>query len=438
MPLRQRRSGPVSDKDDYGETGVPQIEISQAPLPESLQKPGPAIQRAVSSEGSYASSLDPEPDTDHGHNETPYSSADDHTILDNVTYSLHITFEDQKVSSSDVSFSKHPNHLPSYEDIASQSKEFVAAHFGRTVLGGRSINFRHGRCSITNKNNDKSLGHIRTRPLSTDADWKDLCTSLASLEGHDIHLDIHRDYFGLSIPRKSDEKFAYTKRKEIFKLMEKSGFNQRYLPRSDLSKVVSMNEVREIITDDSTVHPDEKESLIRRVYDRAPKLFIMFVLARMDMKCLKRMLEKGQDDNTNPLGEQHCCHKDHEQEFVEELLKYHRELNAATFLHPGEHQELSDETVLPIHFQSKAIGTLTSEAQFARDASEEEIRNDEKNRDTDKEKALCGHGAFSNVYRVRLHPAHHNLTKVSELSCIPMVFISRVSPTLLNRTYSSR
>lgn len=428
MPLRQRRSGPVSDQENHEETGIPKINIPKASLSESLHKPVPLIQRAVSSEQSYDRALDQ--DADPGHIKTRHRPANGYIFPEIVTYSLHITFEGQRVSI-------HPNNLSSYEDIATKAEEWVNAQFRHSALAGRSVNFRHGDCTITSRNKNKSFGHIHTQSLSTDADWRNLCKVLAPLGDQNIHLDIHREYFGLLIQRVSDEKFAETKRTEIYNLMEKTALNGRYLPRSDLLRVASEDMVREIINDDLTLQPAEKEPFIQKVCKRAPKLLTMCVLARLPMNCLKRMLERGQDDNTNPLEKEHCCHQGCAQDF-EDLLRYYRELNAATFFRPGEHQRLPDGTLLPIHYHPKVQDKSNFRASGARDASEKGIESDEENRSSDKYKALCGSGAYSNVYRVRLDPAHHDLAKVSEFNCILVVSISRIMITLLNSTYSSR
>lgn len=418
MSFRQRRSRPVSDKDDYGETGLPQIEISQAPLPESLQKPGPVIQRSVSSEGSNDSSLDLEQDADHGHKETPYSAADDHTILDIVTYSLHITFEGEKVPSKYKNVTIHLSNLSNYEDIAAEAEGCVKEQLENKTLADKSVNFRHGECAIKCKKNDKPVGDEHTHGLSNHADWTHLCTVLTELwtstGSPDIHLEIHREYFGLLIPRVSEGGFAKAKRNEIYYLMKTAFDGRKYLPQSDLSKVVSKDMVREIIAEDPSVPSMERESFIEMVWHRAPKLLTMCVLAPVQMSCLKLLLEKGRDDDTNPLKEEHRCHRECAQDF-KALLDWYRGLNAATFLRPGDHHRFAKEIVLPIHYHPKPDDQTTSRAPGTGDTSEKEIESDEEeSENSDKHKALCGSGAFSKVYRVRLDPAHHSLTKVSE------------------------
>ena len=67
MPHRQRRSGVVSDKKDYEETGLPQISISKAPLPAILQKSVLETRPVVPHEDSYDWPLDLDQDADPSH-----------------------------------------------------------------------------------------------------------------------------------------------------------------------------------------------------------------------------------------------------------------------------------------------------------------------------------------------------------------------------------
>ena len=441
MPHRQRRSGPVSIKNDQEETSLPRISISKAALSESLHKPIPAIRRAVSSEDSYDWPQDTDRAANTDHNTRWYNPADDYKTLDNVTYSLHITFEGQEVSNNYNKVSIHPKNPPNHKDIASMAEGCVKAQLGHTALVGKSLSFRLGECAITYEGCDNSLGHRHTQALSTDADWNYLYSVLenpwTSSGSNGIHLDIHYEYCGLLIERVGEGKFAKAKRTEIYNLSKTAFDGRRYLPRSDLLKVASKDMVREVITDDPTIQPMEKETFILKVCERAPKLLTMCVLAQMQMRCLKVLLEKGQDDNTTPLKEEHRCHQGCAQDF-DDLLRWYEGLNAATFLRPGEHQKLRDKRVLPVHYHPKEEDQMAKRTEGPKAECEEENESDEEDKSSDKTKAWCGSGAHSKVYRVRLDPAHHNLTKVSEFNCSCMALVSRKILNLLNPTHPPR
>ena len=440
MPTRQRRSGLVSNEEDREESDPLSTSISNAHLPDVLHKAASEVRHVVSSKGSCKKPLGENPDTDSDRLETRAGCpVDGYIIPKPITCSLHLTFEGHEISNNYRNVSINPISPSSYDDIVTKAEGYVKAQLGSTALAARSVHFRYGHCTITLGTDDAAPDCIHSQSLSTHADWNDLCTVLTKLwessGSQDIHLNIYHEYFGLLIQRVSDENFAVTKRKEIHNLMKESA-NGRYLPQSDLPKVASKDLVRGIITEDPTVQPAEKEIFIQNVCKRAPKLLTMCVLARMPMKCLKQMLDRGLDDTTYPL-EKHCCHEDCDPDF-EDLRRYDKALNAATFFRIGEHQKFSKRTVLPIHYDPIPKSGMKSRAEGVEDSSVNETESDEENEDTDKYKALCGCGAYSKVYRVRLDPAHHNLTKVSEFGCILEVLMSCTPRTLLNFTCPSR
>ena len=398
-------------------TSLPEIRISEAPSPEPLHHPVPVIQRAISPKKHDAWPLDPDQDAGPGHATTSCGPKDDSTVPFNITYTLHITFEGQEVASNYNDVLINPNSLSNYKKIALLAEACVNAQFGDTALADRSLELRKGECAITCKAKDKSICGRDTQRLSTRADWKVLCTALTKISklsrSQDIHLDVYREYYGLLIETLSDEGYVEAKRWKIFELMESTFDGSKYLSRSDLLRVASKDMVREFITRDTTVQPVDKEKLIQEACERAPKLFTLCVLARIRMSCLKVLLEKGLDDNTDPLEEEHQCHEKCRPDFGL-LLWHYKAFNAATFFRIGEHQELRRGTVLPIHYHPEVEDPIFSNDQVTRGAPEKENDSDEENVDSDEYKAFCGSSTYSRVYRVRLDPVHHSLTKVSK------------------------
>ena len=331
----------------------------------------------------------------------------------------------------------HLKNHSSYEDIAIIAEECVKAQFGHTALAGRSVHFRSGECTIICKNNDKSICDRHTKCLSNLANWEDICTVIASLSkssrSQDIHLDIFREYYGLLVQEVDEEGFeegfAKAKVSEIYDLMKTTFDGKRYLSRLDVLRVASKDMVRETINEDPTIQPEEKEPFIQLVCERAPKLLTMCVLARMQMSCLKLLLEKGQDDNTNPLKEERRCHESCSLDFSNLLWGY-RALNAATFFRPGIHEKFSRGTVLPIQYYPEVGDPTISRAQGTSGAADTDFEYDEENEGSNKNKAFRGFGDFTRVHRVRLDPAHHNLTKVSGFESILGLIMSWISPIL--------
>ena len=401
------------------ETCLTEISISEAPLPMSLHHQVPVLQRAVSPEETNDSSMDPGQDADTRQIATRNGPPNGDKIPYIVTYSLHITFEGQEVLSNCKNAPIHPSNLSNFEYIGSKAEECVKAQFDSRILAGRSLNFRHGEGTITCKKNDNSLRGKCTHYLSAPADWEDLYRVLinlwASSGSQDIQLDIQLEYFGLLMHTVGGKGFTEAKRLEIFGLMKTAFDGNSYLPRLDVLRVASRDMIRGIITEDPTIQAEEKEIFIQEVWEKAPKLLVMFVLGRMKMSCLKLLVERGQNDSTNPLEEEHCCHKSCTHDFVVLLQCYCGGLDAATFFRNGEHQKLRYGTVLPIHYHPEVEDPIVSKGQDTRGTSKKEFDSDEEKEDSDEYKAFCGSSTYSRVYRVRLDPAHHSLTKVSKI-----------------------
>ena len=341
--------------------------------------------------------------------------ADGYIIPEIVTYTLHVQFEGQEVFNHYKDVRIHPNNPSNYGDISKAAAACVEAQYRPTTLAGKSLNFRNnGTCTITCE--ESQIGR-HTQGLSTESDWKDICTVIfnfwRSSQHHKIHLDIYREYYGLLTRRISDERFAETKRQEIWRLMKTAFDGRKYIPRSELTRIASMDMIREIITDDPTVDPTRKETLIQDAYKNGPILLTMCVHAQLRMECLKVLLDNRLNDKSYPLGQNNCCHEKCGANF-DILLQYQGAFNAAVFFTPGEHQKLPKATVVPIHFHPRNSDTTTTLVDPHETSSDEEMTSDEEDANSEKRRAHCGSGAYSNVYRVRIDPAHHRLTKVSK------------------------
>ena len=419
MPVRQRHSGPSSDEQLPSESGFPQISISPVQSSETSLGSIPPVIPGFESEESDDRPQGHQANSDSGLVESRSDGPNvDYTLPETVTYSLHITFDGEEVPNNCQDVSIHPYIPSSYDNIkdsaSSIAKTFLTSQHGPTALINRFIHFRHGHCIVTRDKSDEVDNAIYTRSLSCHADWEDIFTKLKKLgrpPGHQaIHLNVYREYFGLITRKFSEEAFADTKRKEIWDLMKKPASvfgDNKYLPRSDLSILASMEMVRGIVTDDPTILPNERESFIHNVYRNASKLLIMCVLAYMPMNCLKTLLERDYNDSTN-LEVKHRCHKHCAHRF-ELFLRYQGGLKAPVFAQPGQHHKLPKGRVVPIHYCPQLKYPFVSRGNAVEETSENEVERDA---------ARCGSGAYSNVYRVRLDPAHHSLAEVSVISSL--------------------
>lgn len=332
-----------------------------------------------------------------------------------TTYTLHITFENDSVPVAASYGSLQLNDNLSYRKIEKTAAACVREHY-KSSLAGKSLEFRTGECTIIRDHNDK---HVHG--LTSEEDWKDICTIVKNFFTSDRrlhqHLDITRDYFGLLKRRISDETFASSKQSEINGLMKEASGGREYIPRTDLLRVTSTETVRLILLEDPIPgqQQPEQDAFIREVLDRARKLLAACVYIDLRMQCLKVLMEKGHDDKTlpsTPLENKHCCHPRCGPRF-KQLLVVQGGFYAAEFWEPGEHKKLYNSTVVPMQYHSKEIHGGEYLNEETETLSEVEERGYDEERTTPRQKACCGSGAYSNVYRVRVDPAHHRLSKVS-------------------------
>lgn len=206
---------------------------------------------------------------------------------------------------------------------------------------------------------------------------------------------------------------------EIHDLMKRyshKSLGQPYIPHTDLEKVIPRNMVPDIINEDQCkgMDPSDKAAFIRDVQSRGRKVLVMFVHNELHMECLKKLLDAGYNDTWLPLTSARLCHKRCGPKF-DAFIDRQGAYSAARFNKVGDHQDFDHHVVIPIHFCPKD-GKPTDLASDMDTGSDGGTRNAYGRQATAKDKALCGSGAYSSVFRVRLHPNHHALSLVSENS----------------------
>ena len=309
--------------------------------------------------------------------------------------------------------STQPNNTTSYRQMASAAEEWIEKTC-TVALQGKSLKFRGGNCTIVGD------GHGReTRPLWSEDDWKEMCTVLLNISSQyrQLHLHIKREYFSLLTMRASEETLASAKATEMLDLMQTSFDGSTYIPSTDLLRVVSKEMIHQIIIEDDTLklRPGEKEEFIIRVQQQAPVLLAVCVYARMRMGCLKKLLDSGCCDESLPLTRSEFCHVSCRHDFITGFLTHQSCFRAAQFLRKGEHQTFAPTTAVPIHYYPRDDLLKENKHQFHDAQSEPNIELENVEKDVEeKQRAYCGSGAYSKVYRVRINPAHHRLSKVSD------------------------
>ena len=342
------------------------------------------------------------------------SPISDTEIPEAIEYTLHVTFWKEAVQIANNHGSIKLNDVSGYRALEIFGEECVRNECGSS-LAGKSLHFRNGDCTIIGDANVRNDKHVHG--LSSQEEWKDICTILknpvTSKRHPNQHLVIARDYYGLLTSKIGDESFAASKRAEIWRLMKTSFDTRKYIPHTDLTRITSAIMIRQIIEEDPVPEMNhvEQEQFIRKVWEQGRKLLAMCVHAQLQMRCLKVLLDHGHNDSTlasKPLTNEHRCHGKCGPNF-EILLQNQGGFSAAEFMRPGEHKRLPRWIVVPIHYHPKE----RHEDDVLDEGSETSSEVEEKKLDEVMQRASCGSGAHSNVYRVKIDPEHHRLSKVS-------------------------
>ena len=313
-------------------------------------------------------------------------------------------------------FDLHWNDPDSYQKFK-QNAEDLAEEASRSEDETRVMTFLHGYCTISKGNEgvDQRLG------LTSRSEWKRLRKNLVKYYnsgGKKIYeVVIYHEFIGLK--SRTDEAdgipFLEAKRWELGWLMKTNIDDKKYISNAYLQKYTSEDMIRAIVTNDpcwgSSPNSDEIEQLIQDILRKeARKLLAMCVWAQVSMKCLKQLIDVGHHhDSDLPRNTKSCC-KTHTRYNVD-FLQYHGMFQAAEFKEPGEFQQLPSWKILPI---------IPIDPDRDVPLSEETSKDSEGDPDSPimrsrsaKDRAMIGSGAHGWVYRVKIDPYHHKLSKVS-------------------------
>ncbi|KAL2047079.1 hypothetical protein N7G274_001098 [Stereocaulon virgatum] len=332
-------------------------------------------------------------------------------IPSRITYSLHTTFEDSEPYIHGDELTASLNDAESYCVIETIAQRYAQKVYGNS-LGQKDLSFRYGNCTLLGEKGFKCR-----RPLRSLEDWGAICKVIAGYwtanSSRTLSLEILREYASYQSRATNEATLTEAKRMDIHDLMKRyshKSLGRPYIPHTDLEKVIPKNMVPEIINEDQCkgMDPSNKAAFIEDVQSRGRKLLVMFVHNELHMECLKKLLDSGYDDTSLPLTSEALCHKRCGPKF-DAFIDRQGAYLAARFNKVGEHQDFDHHVVIPIHFCPKDVKPTDL-------ASDMDTRSDGGNRNaygrqaTAKDRALCGSGAYSSVFRVRLHPNHHALS----------------------------
>ena len=307
-----------------------------------------------------------------------------------------------------------PDSYRTFEQSASELAEEASGRLDETSI----MTFRHGYCTIS-KGKD---GAKRRLGLTSRDEWKRLCKTLVedfnSGVGKPYKLVIYYEYFELRTrPDKAEiMSFPVTKRWELKMLMKTNIDERKFISNADLQKYTSEQMIRAIVMNDPCWGPspklDDIEQLIQDILEKKAKnLLAMCVYARVDMKCLKYLINVGHHHDGNlPQSSKECCPA--HQRYSMDILDEPENFQAAMFKTPGEHQKLPSQVIVPIIPIDSDIDVRAA-AKSSTDSDGDSDSPSLKSQSA-KDRAMIGFGAHGRVYRVKIDPYHHKLSEVSD------------------------
>ena len=339
-------------------------------------------------------------------------------IPDTIAYNLRFIFEfecpDPKREEEEMSVRLHrPESYKKIEEVADKRAKILSAD----SIGPKELKFFHGNCTIVSDNGTKFR-----LPLRSPEDWAKVNKRIVGYwnsHTHErLHLYISRHYLASQEQPIKGKSFAKAKCLEIDDLMKQTWEKKDYIPHNVLETVISDQTIYWIIKENppESVPHNDLDAFIRRVQAEGRILLAMCVHGQLKVECLKKLLDSGRKDSTLPLDENAQCHRDCRRDF-RSLLQAQGGFRAERFV-KCEDRKLHSHAVVPLHFCPRVRGRddLDREATGVYDDEWQTSPSQEKAISTEEIRrcALCGTGAYSNVYCVKLNPNHHSLSEVSQ------------------------
>ena len=334
---------------------------------------------------------------------------------------FNVTFDGAKIAAKVFAIDyTEPNSYQKVERIGQEIAQIQAEVSSSESPVARQINFKYGNCTVIGERVEK-IG----LPLTTLEDWDNVCAILLNYWRSDhlrtLHVDIYRDYFSYRSRATSEVSLAATKRREIHNLIKYTSEFESYIPRTALMRFNSHQNIREIIIQDDRLEmgAEDKEHFIKAVQSNAPCLLALCVYTGLKMQCLNELLRSGFSDAVLPTQIKDCCHDKCAPDF-RTFLTNRGCFTPARFDIIGEHQDFQQHDVIPIHF----IAVEKDQDEVMRAGRQKDLEKSKEGTtrviDDARQSACCGSGGYSHVYRVRIDPDHHRLSKVSGilLTCV--------------------
>jgi hypothetical protein len=260
---------------------------------------------------------------------------------------------------------------------------------------------RHGSCRVVSENKKQEAS-----VLDDEKKWTEtLSRIILNFVHKDMNLGIEKggsagysefqisidwEFSSLHLKESKDESYSKVVKKEMARKTKPSiRRNAEFLPHSDLNNIFSMQTIRTLVEKDNSLSEDiDREEFSRDIFKSARKLLAICVLAKVELAFLKHLRSLGIGDAALPLDKDKYLAVSENEDF-RDLIKFQSQILAHRFVNPRskehrnkDHLELGPDVVLPITYE------------------------------TNPEKSKIGHGAFGEVYKVLIDPAHHPFSAV--------------------------
>jgi hypothetical protein len=326
-----------------------------------------------------------------------------------VTYSLSVVLlpdtESRECGPHSIDFSK--DNI--YEMIRNAAYHLVTTAFAH-LPQSKQLKFLRGECTIAADN-----VFPFNYPLDYADNWEDVHGAVTKLwdsgRRNSFNLEVSCHYACLENTAKEEQSLAEVVRCEIDYMMRDSLIGH-YISCTDLMRVICPDTVHCLVVMNSelrTLNSEQTQVLVDKILTTAPKLLAMCIEARLQLKCFTQLLDSGLSDEQLPLNERQLCHPRCGVSF-RLLLRSQGRFMAPKFK-LGENKILHPCVALPIRYWPRDPGIQAS-YQDDSESTDDIIDLPTTGENVIRHKAACGQGAFSYVYRVRLHRDHHELDAV--------------------------
>ena len=180
----------------------------------------------------------------------------------------------------------------------------------------------------------------------------------------------------------------------IRETMSRSYDWRHYLPKSELKRIISEDQIRELVHADSQLGQTmargpsaSADELVNKVIQHGIHLFALCVWTKMSFTVLERLLELNRSDLHLPLDQDQRHNpltKTLDTRTLEDFISAQKHFYVLDFCEDGaqkdKHYDVPVDQTVPVHFQ-------------------------------DPEDKL-GEGGFAQVFKATIHPSHHSFTSV--------------------------